>query len=437
MAVADKDPIEKLQKRGEDLQKCLPFASRAFVIEFAGTPKSGKSTSVEAIRHFFSRSGFRVHVLTERAALCPIPMKGHLFFNTWCATSMLAELLANVETETDIIIVDRGILDALVWLGLQIKRGELTEEEARTFKDFMLLERWRSLIDFAAVMTVSAECALVRETGDRLSRKPGSIMNPSVLQSIRDSVDEVVRENEKRFGRVVKLDTTGKKFKESGVELANSVLDALEEFLNPEILVVPRGRIEELVRAGVCQLGPKAVESALSCISQHAKFMRRADAEVNDEYVQIIPFGLITYEADVFLFRRKDKDPKSRLFGSNTLWQGCHTTKKDRVEIAQLMQDALMDRIARSLFLSRKFSAQPLGFCWDQSSVDSSRHFGFAYKMNIDSEVAANDLRKKEFRKQRGYGLSGQFHPWNSLREARDLGLEPWSKAIVDSGLPE
>src|SRR5882724_237537 len=90
-----------LEDRATEIRALLRYAPRPFVIEFAGTPKSGKSTSVEAIRHFFTRHDFRVHVLSERAADCPIPMKGHLFFNTWCATTMLAELLANVETETD------------------------------------------------------------------------------------------------------------------------------------------------------------------------------------------------------------------------------------------------------------------------------------------------------------------------------------------------
>src|SRR5215204_7495616 len=122
--------VTKLERRVDALRTALRFAHRAFVIEFAGTPKSGKSTSVEAVRHFFSRHGFRVHVLTERAALCPIPMKGHLFFNTWCATTMLAELLANVEAQTDILIIDRGLFDALVWLLMQAQRGEVTRDEA-------------------------------------------------------------------------------------------------------------------------------------------------------------------------------------------------------------------------------------------------------------------------------------------------------------------
>jgi hypothetical protein len=157
------DEVSALEKKTREVHSHLKFAARAFVIEFAGTPKSGKSTAVEAIRHFFSRQQFRVHVLSERAAQCPIPMKGHLFFNTWCATSMLAELLENIETDTDIIIVDRGIFDALVWLLLQRERGELTDQEAEAIEAFLLLDRWRSLIDLSVVMSVDAEIAMKRE----------------------------------------------------------------------------------------------------------------------------------------------------------------------------------------------------------------------------------------------------------------------------------
>ena len=58
--------VQALEERLSVLKSALSFAHRAFVIEFAGTPKSGKSTSVEAIRHFFARNGFRVHVLVVR-----------------------------------------------------------------------------------------------------------------------------------------------------------------------------------------------------------------------------------------------------------------------------------------------------------------------------------------------------------------------------------
>ncbi len=72
--------LQELEKRAEALRSLISFAQRAFVIEFAGTPKSGKTTSVEAIRHFFARHGFNVHVLVERASVCPIPHEGASLF---------------------------------------------------------------------------------------------------------------------------------------------------------------------------------------------------------------------------------------------------------------------------------------------------------------------------------------------------------------------
>jgi hypothetical protein len=46
-------------------------------------------------------------------------------------------------------------------------------------------------------------------------------------------------------------------------------------------------------------------------------------------------------------------------------------------------------------------------------------------------------LKKKEFRKQRGHGLSGQFHSWEQLGAAaqEELMLEPWSKDIVSKAV--
>ncbi|MHB8813436.1 MAG: hypothetical protein ACYDAE_09215 [Steroidobacteraceae bacterium] len=433
----DNDKVTQLEGRGDKLRGLLPLASRAFVMEFAGTPKSGKSTSVEAIRHFFSRHNFRVHVLAERAALCPIPMKGHLFFNTWCSASMLAELLANVETETDVIIVDRGIFDALVWLTLQERRGELTAAEARTFEAFLLMDRWQGLIDLAVVMSVSAEAALARESSQRLTRKTGSIMNPEVLQAITESVDEAMRRYGPKFGSIFRQDTTARDFKDSGVDLANGVLDSLERFLNPSILVVPRKEVERVVRELPTRFGNHATDAVLQCISTFGHYMPRADAERLHQYVQIIPCGLITYREQVFLFQRKGSDPKYRLFGKTTLWQGCHASKREGVGAPDLLKSALMERISRTLFLSRIFPVEPVGFCWDQDDPESSQHLGIAYRIQIDNPATAVDLRKKEFRKQRGHSVSGQFYLWSELKKNREsLNLESWSRAILD-GLAE
>lgn len=93
-------------------------ARRAFVLELTGTPKAGKTTSVNTLRSFFKECGYRVHLLNERAADCPLPMKGHFFFNAWTTATMLSEVLETYDTDVDLLILDRGFFDALIWLQL-------------------------------------------------------------------------------------------------------------------------------------------------------------------------------------------------------------------------------------------------------------------------------------------------------------------------------
>lgn len=163
-------------------------ARRAFVIELTGTPKAGKSTSVTTLQTFFKDAGYQVHLLKERAADCPLPMKGHFFFNAWTTATMLAEVLETQETPVDILILDRGFFDALVWLELQARRDQVTLDEKKTFSDFVLLERWRSLVDVTVIMKVEPEIALRREHGSQIVPRTGSMMNPRSLREFNGAL---------------------------------------------------------------------------------------------------------------------------------------------------------------------------------------------------------------------------------------------------------
>ncbi|HXQ69536.1 MAG TPA: hypothetical protein VN844_03585 [Pyrinomonadaceae bacterium] len=421
-----------LGTRVEKVRNFLKYAPRPFIIEFAGTPKSGKSTSLEAIRHLLSRHGFRVHVLAERAAVCPIPMKGHLFFNTWCAGSMLAELLATVETESEVILVDRGLFDALAWVTLQQKRGELTGHETRTIENFLLLERWSSLIDLVVVMNVSAEQALAREAAMRITRKGGSIMAHEVLAAVSESVDKAVDRYQQHFKLIIKHNTANEDVQTSTIRLANKILEVLEGFLNPRVLVVPRKEIKRLVADGKETFGAESFEQAMNCISKFGNFLERDEAENRDDLVQIVTAGVLMRDDRVFLFQRKEADPKYQLYGRTTIWQGSHVQDEATSSIRDLLRATLQSRLSRSLFLSRAFQTEELGFSWDEKNEKSSHHLGMIYSMNIDNPHTATDLRKKEFKRKRGHGFVGEFVSWDQLAErAEEFRLEAWSRDLL------
>ena len=359
-------------------------------------------------------------------------MKGHLFFNTWCASTMLAELLANVDTETDIVIVDRGVFDALVWLTMQRQRDEVTAKEEKIIQEFLLLNRWRSLIDLAVVMNVPAAEAIERENSQRITPKLGSIMNPKVLAKISSAVKIAVKKYGPKFGAVIEHKTKGNRVKESNVELAGKILDRLEESLNPKILVVPKAILKDLPLTNGGAFSDDAKKQLLRCLSKYGAFVDRSVAEADKNYVQIIACALLTHGNDIFLFERKERDPKYSLFGKSTIWQGAHVPKRRNSSPKEMLTSALSDRIAQSLFLSHPFDLSLVGYCWELTSTESNMHLGVMFKAQIENNHTAADLRKKEFRHGRGHGLGGRFISWKELKLAEsDLKLEAWSISLL------
>ena len=162
-------------------------------------------------------------------------------------------------------------------------------------------------------------------------------------------------------------------------------------------------------------------------------YRRRKEAESDESCVQIVPCGALLHEGRVFLFRRDDRNPKSRLYGKSTVWQGCHAERPaDGQPSMSTVLAALQARIAQSLFISQQLNSCFVGYTWDDSEKGDGRHLGLIYRMDIESPELAESLRKKEFRRSRGDNLAGDFREIEELRSSMDeVDLEPWSRAIL------
>jgi predicted NUDIX family phosphoesterase len=218
----------------------------------------------------------------------------------------------------------------------------------------------------------------------------------------------------------------------SNAGLAEEILDRFEKFLDPEILVVPRRELQRLPLNAGGAFTPAAREQLLECITKFGRFEPRSQAEVDPEQVQIVACGLLMHNDQVFLFERKERDPKYSLYGKATIWQGAHVSRVPGLSGVDLLRKALLDRIAESLFLSRTFPVDLVGYCWEPDNERSRRHLGVMFRVDIDNDPTATDLRKKEFRHGRGHGLAGRFVSWKAL-ESKELqpNLEAWSLAVL------
>lgn len=63
---------KELQDRASELVKQISPLRKSdklpLVVEFAGSPKAGKSTTIDIVTHFFKRTGFKTWAPTEGAS---------------------------------------------------------------------------------------------------------------------------------------------------------------------------------------------------------------------------------------------------------------------------------------------------------------------------------------------------------------------------------
>jgi hypothetical protein len=146
----DRSQLQELQDEARSLRVSLSL-SRPLFVEFAGTPKSGKSTCIDTVNHFFRRLGYAVLAPTEGASKrTPYYLKDNLVsYNAWSATYALTHILEGRygTDQYQLVIMDRGLFDALAWFELLKARTQVTEQECATIQDFLLIDHWRALVD--------------------------------------------------------------------------------------------------------------------------------------------------------------------------------------------------------------------------------------------------------------------------------------------------
>jgi thymidylate kinase len=426
----DEERTRELEEDARDLLVIMRRqARRAWVLELTGTPKAGKTTSVTTLRRFFEHCGYRVHLLQERAADCPLPMKGHFFFNTWTTCTMLAEVLATVNTDVDLLILDRGFFDALVWLELQESNGQVSREEKLAFEAFVKLERWRKLVDTTIVMRVDAEQAVRRENQHLIRPREGSVMNPAFLRKFNEAL-QVIQERESSSFRAITFEPNADDIVTDNTELIVQVLPLMREWADPHIAAIPRDRATAIF-SGQQVLRREQAVNAWSDILSAVHVRKRSDFEATSDWIQLVACGFLDHDGGFFVFKREPHDPKSKHYGSHTLWKGCHVECQSTPTIADV-HSGLVRRIQDDLHLAIKLVPELVGIAWDPND----QHLGLLFRVNIPSPYVADSMKEKRYRSSRQKTVVGQHLKRSDIEAAqiaRTVTLEPWSEHYLNT----
>lgn len=203
-----------LRERAERVLTALnrEHFQRPLFVEFSGSPKSGKSTCIDIVAHFFRRLKFRVSAPTEGASKrTPFYLKDDLVaFNTWSASYALTHILKSLHHSDryHLAILDRGLFDALVWFELLEKQTQISSDTRSAVHRFLLVDKWRSAIDSVLLFKADPGVSMERENKDKLVDEPGRAMNVEFLTTLNEAYDRVRREYGAQFPGFEVVDTT-------------------------------------------------------------------------------------------------------------------------------------------------------------------------------------------------------------------------------------
>jgi predicted NUDIX family phosphoesterase len=434
------------QIRAESLaQRFKRVGRKPVVLEFAGVPKAGKTTSLGQLQTFLKRCGFRVETVVERASVCPIRDKKHANFNVWTACTTLAQILEKTQTpprpeDPDILILDRGLFDSLCWLAMMERLSRLRREDLEVMDRFLRLDDWRKRISVVFVLTASPEDSLEREKGYLpVEGAAGSIMNAEVLKKTLDTTREMAKRLSDDF-RIHVIDTSSSDLREHPRKTAEAVADltlaVIEEQLREEVLCVSRTILSSTFKGATWLTEPNA-RAVLDCFAKHGRFLPRDEAEGNAELVQAIPAVIVRNKSgDVLRLRRKEADESNPLHEKLVLWAGGHVRVEDGRNGEAVSRGAVRE-LQEELRLSvESEELRLLGSVYVPNGERTSKHVALVYEWRAETDDIAVALSNAEFFERKGNSLSGRFVQPSVLVEellnSKESKLtEVWSREII------
>ena len=188
--------LNKLHYQKEELFKLKELLETIpYVIEFTGTPRTGKTTLINNLYDFFKKKGFSVDVLEEfttskkyKKEIYPLLKdKYKNIVNTEIPKYVLNQLEESINNKPDIIIVDRSLFDRLIWVDrLNLKDG-MSDSEYLEYKK-LYIPLIKDKIDIIIATYTDSLTSIKRDYSANLSLEKRSFLNEANVDEYNRSL---------------------------------------------------------------------------------------------------------------------------------------------------------------------------------------------------------------------------------------------------------
>lgn len=216
--------------------KSLLSNSKPFVIEFLGTPRTGKTTIINNLYDFFKKGGFNISLieefttskyykeeLKEKARKLSYYDKCMLIIDT-----IYQKLSEEVEKGKDIILLDRSLNDRQIWNYIGYKKGDIKESDYLKAKE-KYLKLSQELIDYLVITYASPLTSLKRDYLNSLALETRSFLNIPNIKEYNDSLKELRPLLELSTGDYSFIDTEDTKLSNTSLIVTENILPLIRK----------------------------------------------------------------------------------------------------------------------------------------------------------------------------------------------------------------
>jgi|GEM_PF-6764481 len=164
---------------------------KPFLVEFAGPPKSGKTTIIDRIKYELP---YTFSIIREVSIDAPVEKKKTLKYMEWAANELINKLIFTEELiKKQIVLIDCGILSQLSLLEAFKSSGKIKDSEMNFYeqiRNHLLLNLKRENLIFYVSMTPQKEVDRIRT----YNFPKGAIMNERFLRIFNQSYEDLVKQ---------------------------------------------------------------------------------------------------------------------------------------------------------------------------------------------------------------------------------------------------
>ena len=232
------EKLKKLHARKVEIQRLkeLSSLSKPFVIEFSGTPRTGKTTTINNLYDFFKKGGFKVTLIEEfttskyykEVFLPQYKTASMLELNMAIIKEITKQLESAIKLDTDIILIDRSINDRQIWNYRRYLRKDMDEKTYLEAKE-KYSKISNKLIDFLVITYADAIVSLKRDYNSSLALEKRTFLNTENINEYNNSLNalqELFNNSVKNF---ILLDTSYMNMNDVSIAIAEKIMIAMRQ----------------------------------------------------------------------------------------------------------------------------------------------------------------------------------------------------------------